>query len=193
MPERLSAPPADTLQRIHILGASGSGTTTLAHSLAASLNLPAFDTDDFFWLPTQPPFTHKRPVPERLELMQRQVLSQPSWVLSGSLCGWGDALIPEFTLVIRLVLDPELRLERLKQREISRYGVRIAAGGEMHQTHLEFMTWAASYDQGGTQQRSAAMHDDWTARLSCPLIILDSSQPPDRLAEQALSYLKTRV
>lgn len=193
MSERLSDTPAARPERIHILGASGSGTTTLARSLAQILNLPAFDTDDFFWQPTQPPFTHKRPVPERLELIQQQVLSQPGWVLSGSLCGWGDTLIPEFTLVIRLVLDPELRLGRLRQRESSRYGARISAGGDMHQTHLDFISWAASYDQGSLQQRSAAMHDDWTARLNCPLIILDSIQPPDILAEQVLSHLKTRV
>ena len=43
------------IHRIHILGASGSGTTTLGRALAARLQCPHFDTDDCFWLPTDPP------------------------------------------------------------------------------------------------------------------------------------------
>jgi len=38
------------IQRIHILGASGSGTTTLGRALAERLQCPHFDTDDYFWL-----------------------------------------------------------------------------------------------------------------------------------------------
>jgi hypothetical protein len=37
------------IKRIHILGASGSGTTTLGHALAARLQCPHFDTDAYFW------------------------------------------------------------------------------------------------------------------------------------------------
>ena len=40
------------MQRIHILGASGSGTTTLGRALAERLQCRHFDTDDYFWLPT---------------------------------------------------------------------------------------------------------------------------------------------
>ena len=34
------------INRIHILGASGSGTTTLAKELSKKLNYEYFDTDD---------------------------------------------------------------------------------------------------------------------------------------------------
>ena len=43
------------IRRIHILGASGSGTTALGQALAEHLRCPHFDTDDYFWLPTDPP------------------------------------------------------------------------------------------------------------------------------------------
>jgi Shikimate kinase len=43
------------IHRIHILGASGSGTTTLGRALAERLQYPHFDTDDSFWVPTDPP------------------------------------------------------------------------------------------------------------------------------------------
>lgn len=45
------------VKHIHILGASGSGTTTLARALAVKTGYAHFDTDDYFWLPTKVPFT----------------------------------------------------------------------------------------------------------------------------------------
>lgn len=42
------------IKRIHIFGASGSGTTTLANALSNNMNLPHYDTDDYFWIRTDP-------------------------------------------------------------------------------------------------------------------------------------------
>jgi adenylate kinase family enzyme len=42
--------------RVHIVGASGSGTTTLGKALAARAGCAHLDTDEFFWMPTEPPF-----------------------------------------------------------------------------------------------------------------------------------------
>ena len=39
-------------RRIHIVGASGAGVTTLGRAVADALAIPHHDTDDFFWLPT---------------------------------------------------------------------------------------------------------------------------------------------
>src|SRR4029450_13094001 len=78
------------IRRIHILGASGSGTTTLGRALAERLQCSHFDTDDYFWLPTDPPFTHQRERIERQRLLMDDLTAQDSWVLSGSLCGWRD-------------------------------------------------------------------------------------------------------
>ena len=39
---------------IHIFGASGSGTTTLAEKISRELGYFHLDTDDYFWLPTDP-------------------------------------------------------------------------------------------------------------------------------------------
>jgi len=51
-----------TKKRIHLMGASGSGTTTLGRALAQRLGCPHFDTDHYFWFPTAPPFEKIRPV-----------------------------------------------------------------------------------------------------------------------------------
>src|SRR4051812_33231927 len=105
------------IRRIHILGASGSGTTTLGRALAKRLQYPHFDTDNYFWLPTDLPFTHQRERTERQRLLMDDITAQDSWVLSGSLCGWGDVAITLFELVVFLSIPPDIRMARLHQRE----------------------------------------------------------------------------
>jgi len=41
------------------LGAPGAGVPTLGRALGATLGLPYFDSDDYFWLSTEPPFTQR--------------------------------------------------------------------------------------------------------------------------------------
>ena len=42
---------------IHIFGAFGSGTTTLGKKICEELGYTLMDTDDYFWMPTDPKFT----------------------------------------------------------------------------------------------------------------------------------------
>jgi adenylate kinase family enzyme len=101
------------IHRIHILGASGSGTTTLGRALAERLQCPHFDTDDYFWVPTDPPYTQQRERTERAQLLMDDVTTHNSWVVSGSLCGWGDVAIPLFELVVFLWVPQDVRMARL--------------------------------------------------------------------------------
>lgn len=56
-------------RRIHVMGASGAGVTTLGRALATALASPHHDTDDYYWKPTAPPYRDKRTREERLRLM----------------------------------------------------------------------------------------------------------------------------
>ena len=79
---------AAPVARIHIVGASGSGTTTLAIALAREIGGAHLDTDDFYWLPTDPPFTTKRPVEQRLKLLEAE-LTRGSCQVKLEYCRYG--------------------------------------------------------------------------------------------------------
>jgi adenylate kinase family enzyme len=163
--------------RIHIFGASGSGTTSLAAAIAGKHGHRHLDADDFFWAPTNPPYREKRPRDQRLQLLRQAVMGSGPWVLSGSLCGWGDPLIPEFDLVVFLVVPTRIRLARLRAREAARYGQQaIAAGGDRHTTHVEFLEWAGRYDTGGLEMRSRDLHEMWFAALPGAVLRLEGDQ-----------------
>jgi len=179
----LPSPPAGGLpDRIHIFGASGSGTTTLAAEIASRYGHCHLDTDDFFWLRTNPPYREPRPREERVALLRAALHEAKRWVLSGSLCGWGDPLIAEFDLVVFLFVPAPVRLARLRAREIERYGPHAIAPGEvLHGAHVEFLEWAGRYDTGGPEMRSRAMHEAWLAALPGPVVRLEGDRP---VAEQ---------
>jgi adenylate kinase family enzyme len=160
------------------MGASGSGTTALATALAAKHGHRHLDSDDFFWMPTNPPYQQKRPRAERLTLLEKALSESSSWVLSGSLCGWGDTLIAQFQLVVFLLVPRALRLARLREREAKRYGEEaIAPGGWRYEECRRFLDWAAQYDTGGRDMRSRALHEEWLRALPCPVLRLEGAMP----------------
>lgn len=150
-------------RHIHILGASGSGTTTLARALSSKLGYADFDSDDYYWLPIEPPFITKRPLDERIVLLKNDIEKVDKWILSGSNCSWGDFLMDSYDLVIFLYVPAKKRIERLVQREIQRYcSDRILPGGDMYEGHKAFCEWAISYENGGMPRRLMLWSNWWT-------------------------------
>ena len=177
--------------RWHITGASGSGVSTLGAELAWRLGVTHLDTDNFFWLPSDPPFETPRPIPERLALLGAALdAAEGGWVLSGSLDGWGDPLIPRFERVVFLTAPTEVRIERLRRRERQRRGPAVEKGGAEYAKLLRFLAYAEAYDTGQFTDmtgRYRARHEAWLARLPCPLLRLDGTQATQALANTVLA------
>ena len=165
-------------RRIHIAGASGSGVTSLGRALASTLASSHHDTDDYFWLPTTPPYRLQWDVAERLWLMNEMFVPRADWVLSGALDGWGNELIPCFDLVVFLKTPLDIRLQRLRAREAAHFGDEaVAPGGWRHEETESFIEWASHYEDGTREGRSLVRQEAWLAGLPCPLLRLDGSRP----------------
>ncbi|MBY3466437.1 adenylate kinase [Rhizobium laguerreae] len=173
---------------IHVMGASGSGTTSLGRALAERLDIAHLDTDDFFWMPTDPPFTTPRDADERIRLLLDEAAPHDGWVLSGSTLKWGEPLEPLYDLIIFLRIEAELRMARIRAREIARYGNRTEPGGDMEVKSGEFLEWAASYDTAGPERRSLAAHEQWLETQTAPVLRLDSSLGIDDLTAEVLLH-----
>ncbi|MDP3824733.1 MAG: AAA family ATPase [Burkholderiales bacterium] len=172
--------------RIHITGGSGSGTTTLGRELAAHLGFAHFDGDDYYWLPTSPPFQKKRDAAARLAAVLADLQAVPNAVFSGSIVGWGPELEDGFDLIVFLYLPAQTRVERLRKREVERFGA----------ADPDFLQWAAQYDEGPSEGRSLAKHNSWLAARRCPCLRLESDisvADRIRLVVQALSNLSVNA
>lgn len=170
--------------RILVTGASGSGTTTLARTLADRWSVPHADSDDYFWLPTTPPYREKRPGADRVALMQQMFVPREAWVLSGSMSGWGDEVIARCDAVVFLTLDPTERLERLEAREqVRREGQQVDRAA-----WTQFREWARGYDDPDFTGRTRAGHEEWLRTLEVPVLRLDSARPVHELVAEVLRW-----
>jgi len=180
--------------RIHLTGASGSGVSTLGANLSSALSFPVFDVDDYYWLPTDPPYTTKRAIPERVLLLRpilrRAQEEKGGWVLSGSLGTWGDELMEDVEHVIFVDTSTEVRMKRLRERESRNHGDRIKEGGDMYEESVKFFAWAESYDDPNLEEgRSRVKHERWLRGVKVPVTRLSGDQEESVVIKEALKAL----
>jgi hypothetical protein len=146
------------------------------------------DSDTFFWLPTDPPYTTPRPAEERQALLASRLPARGRWVFSGA-TKWAASLEVHYDLVVFLRLDPAIRMQRLRHREALRWGSRILPGGDMVATNAAFIAWAEAYDTAGSLRRGLVTHEAWLADQPAPVLRLDSIAPVDELVASVLDWL----
>jgi adenylate kinase family enzyme len=159
--------PQFNASRIHIMGAPGSGITTMGQCLAEQLGVVHFDTDNYHWITSDPESYRRRRNPDhRRQLLSADLSSTPQWILTGSLCGWGDVFAPLFDTVIFCTAPIEIRMERIRLREISRYGeARLLPGGNLNGVYLKFLQWVSEYDLPSERLRTFAFEMNWVKKM----------------------------
>lgn len=177
------------VKHIHITGASGSGTTTLGQKISEEYGLEHFDSDDYFWQPTDPPYQKRRPIKKRQKLLFRDIKEADGWVISGSLCTWGDIFTKYFDLVIFLWVPTEIRIKRLKRRERKKFGSYVLPGGDMFAGHQQFINWASKYDRGDLKMRSKLKHELWLKKLDCPVLRIEGEYE----LEESFSMVEEKI
>ena len=177
--------------KIHIFGASGSGVTTLGKNLSHYLGIPFFDADDFYWKKTNPPFQEANAIELRKSLINEALSGLQSWIVSGSLVAWSDEIQNEFNLAIYLYVPKEERSRRIKVRENTRFGSRVAPGGDMFEGHIKFIEWAMQYDEGFLGGRSKPRHKAWMETLKCPVIKIEDTLNEKDLHETVVAQINS--
>ena len=180
--------PRASVRRIHVTGASGAGVTTLGLALAQALGQPHHDTDDYYWMPTDPPYQVVRPLPDRLRLMREMFLERRGWVLSGSIGEWAPEITPLVELVVFVRTATDERSRRLVAREVRRQG-RPAAEILADADFIAFHDWALRYEAAEAPSRNLARHERWLADLTVPVVRVDGAAPLASLTETVLAVV----
>ncbi len=81
------------------------------------------DADDYYWIPTDPPYEVKRDPAAWLQLILADLCKASSAVVAGCVRNWGRELKDSFLLVVFLIHDSEIRVTRLREREVSERGL----------------------------------------------------------------------
>jgi adenylate kinase family enzyme len=173
--------------KIIIFGASGTGKTTLGKSIAKELNWAFLDSDEYYWEKTNPPFQIKIPLEKRNEHLKTDFNNNENVITTGSLCTWSKYWDSAFDLGIFLRLPKDIRMKRLANREIDRYGEELNTNPEMREKSKAFLKWAEEYDDETSDRHSITQHRNWIKVLDCPIIEFKD----DLTTDEMLTYLKT--
>lgn len=104
-----------SMQRLVVIGATGSGKTTLGRRAAEKLGLPLVDLDELHWMPGW-----KARLPDEFHELTEQATDQESWVVCGNYSHVRDAVWPKADALIWLDYPFMLVLRRLLVRTFKR-------------------------------------------------------------------------
>lgn len=176
--------------KLHIFGASGSGVTTMGEALSGILDIQYFDSDDYFWLPSDPPFSQRREAQARNRLIVNDLQKTDNWILGGSVINWGN-IFPDFDLIIFLIVPPLLRIERLRNRESARYGEIIFNEPARNVKFESFIAWAADYDNNtGISNRTLQAHENWLEHVNAPVLRISGEQTVEERIRLVLAKIE---
>ena len=180
---------SEKINRIYIFSGSGAGSTTLGANIAKSRKIVHFDSDMYLWEAEIPPFGNLRDPIERNSLLSNDLRSDSSWVLSGSICGWGDFSISFFDVVIFLYVPQKERIRRYISRYTRNFGNKILSPEHpLHKRFASFKDWASSYDECtyDGQKHCKSVHERWIEKLSCPVILIEGIYTKEETLNLAL-------
>ena len=107
-----------------------------------------FDVDDYYWIKTDPPFQRSYSIKNRIDRLNEDLIDEAGWILSGSLCSWGNGLFP---LYIGDIYVPRQRATITASSYRVKRWRKDTSGGDQCETYQAFMTWANLYEHGKRQ------------------------------------------
>ncbi len=177
--------------KILIFGASGSGTTTLGKEIEKKTDFVHLDVDDYYWKKTKQPFHEKVPLKERNKNLTTDFNKNPNAIISGSMVSWGKEWETSFDLAVFIRLNNNKRMERLKRREIERYGEKLLTDVKTRQNSKAFLEWASQYENPHFDGRSLKIHNDWITLLNCKVLRIDGEVELEIKTEKVLAEIET--
>ncbi len=154
---------------ICICGLNGSGKTTLAASLARALNYKHMDIEDYYFLPSDIPYSRPRTKEEVIPLVLKDMTENPCFVFSYVKGDMTPEINAKFDLVIYLDVPKDIRIKRIRQRAFDKFGNRVLLGGDMYEQEEEFFKMVS--------KRDSTVIEAWLDTLSCKVLILEGTKP----------------
>lgn len=135
---------ADALRRIHVMGNSSAGKSTLGERLASALEVPFVELDALNWLPGWVGLNATDP--DELDRRMREATAGDGWVVAGSYTAFAQrAFWHRVQVVIWLDLPRRLLLWRMLSRSWRRWRSRELLWGTNYESFWgQFCVWRRS-------------------------------------------------
>ena len=161
---------------LYVLGACGSGKSTIARAVADKLNALYLEGDKFY--DSHPSFA------DRVTFLEQEISQSDYFVFESSSISFAQLFEKLYDTVVFVEVPTDERIRRVEWREFEKHGQSILLGGERHEQHKEFMEKIAQYDEPNLDRRWCSREADegWLATLNCPVTYLDGTREIDENA-----------
>lgn len=149
------------MQRVMIIGGSGSGKSTVARRLGDITGLPVIHIDKFFW---QPGWV-ERPKAERDRLM-RDAIASDRWIIDGNYSSTFDQRAARADTIVFLDIATARRVARVVWRTATHFGrnrpdMTEGCPERLDADYLDFVVnWVAGYHRRGARAKALALLED---------------------------------
>lgn len=155
------------MQRVMIIGGSGSGKSTVARKLGDITGLPVVHIDKIHWLPGWV----ERPEAERYELI-RDIVATEQWIFDGNYSSTFELRTARADTIIFLDISTARRVARVLWRTVTSYGrtrpdMTQDCPERLDSNFVNFIVkWVARYHSRGARARAIALVEESRSKLT---------------------------
>lgn len=156
---------------IIICGMNGSGKSTLGRALADSLGWRFIDNEDLYFPKNDPAYLYagERTQAEVERLLLAEVSRDERFVFAAVRGNYGDAVLPLYKGAVLVETPREIRLQRVQERSLRKFGERSLPGGDLYEKEKHF------YDLISARPEDYA--ERWLASVDIPVFRVDGTRP----------------
>ena len=154
-----------------ICGLNGSGKSTLSRALAEHLGWRFIDNEDLYFPKDDPDylFAHQRTQEEVERLLLEEVRRDEQFIFAAVKGNYGDAVLPYYKAAVLVEVPREIRLQRVQQRSLDKFGDRAKPGGDLYEREKWF------FDHISARPEDYASR--WLDTVNIPILQVDGTRP----------------
>lgn len=154
-----------------LCGMNGSGKSTLGRALAEELGWRFIDNEDLYFPKDDPAYLYSRErTQEEVEqLLLALVSADDRFVFAAVRGNYGEAVLPYYDRAVLVEVPRELRLSRVQQRSLAKFGERALPGGDLYESEKRF------YDIIAARPEDYATR--WLEGVDIPVLKVDGTRP----------------
>ncbi len=170
-----------------ICGLNGAGKSTLGKRLSERLGWQFIDNEDLYFPKTDTKYVYSGPrgKEEVIRLLEEKIEKNRRFVFAAVKGDYGDKLPSLLDCIVVVDVPREIRLARVRERSLRKFGDRILDGGDLAQRENAWFSLVESRPEDYVEK--------WLETVDRPVIRVDGTRPIEENVEYLASVLtKTR-
>lgn len=155
---------------IVVCGLNGSGKSTLGKALAEKIGFHFIDNEALFFPQTDAKYLYSAPRSreEADIIFDNEIKSHDNFVFAAVKGNYGKEILPIYHYAILIEVPKNIRMQRIKERSLQKFGSRMMVGGDLYEHEQAFFDMVNARDEHYVE--------DWVQTLYCPIIRVNGTR-----------------